>query len=329
MNPPRRRTAFSMWSAIWIAVLLAVAGPARVDAQSAPRVPHLGPARQLTGALGFESPSFSLKGDEIAFVRATAPFGLYRMGLDNPVPVLAIPGIGVGEEWRFGPEGLALDAAPDVWSGRWWMTVDPSGATDMRRGEDQPVWRGVRIRDHQLEVFQHVSFVRWDLPRDHWRDPAISDDGRWVAVVGAEAGLVLLDTWGGPLRYLGPAGRGSFSPGGRWLVFDHLPDGETPARSLQQSSGGESAELIAYETSTDHATSLTSTPDRAERRPDVSPDGHHVTFDAGGAIFVATFEVPHDADDPQPGDVPIPPVPTVRPPSRRIPIVPQHDVRSP
>lgn len=312
--------------AVALAVSLALAaGPSRAapGAAAPPRAapadatpPRLTDVRQVTGALGFRSPTFSLKGDELAFVRATFPGGLYRMGVRDPVPVLAIPGIGAGEPWRFGPEGMALETAPEVWGDRWWLTVDASGHTVMRAGEDQPVWRGARIRDHQLEVFARGEFARWELPRDHWREPAVSDDGRWIAVTGEEAGLVLIDTWNKALRYLGPAGRGSFSPGGRWLVFDRVPDGPS-------APGGttEAADLIAYEIEADRPTPLTTTADRAERRPEVSPDGKRLAFDAGGAIFLATFEAPRRASDPRPGDVPVPAVPAVpTPPARPRPL---------
>lgn len=294
-----------------------LAGVRAAPADSTP--PRLSDVRQVTGALGFRSPTFSLKGDELAFVRATFPGGLHRMGVREPVPVLAIPGIGANEPWRFGAEGMALDTAPEVWGERWWLSVDASGHTVMRAGEDQPVWRGVRIRDHQLEVFARGEFARWDLPRDHWREPAVSDDSRWIAVTGEEAGLVLIDTWNKALRYLGPAGRGSFSPGGRWLVFDRVPDGPSaPGGST------EAADLVAYEIAADRTTPLTTTADRAERRPEVSPDGKRLAFDAGGAIYLATFEAPRRASDPRPGDVPVPAVPSVpTPPSRPRPLPPR------
>ncbi len=282
--------------------------------------PRLHDVLQVTGNLGYRSATFSLKGDELAFVRARAGGGLYRMSLENPVPVLALPGVGPEEPWRFGAEGLALEAAPRTWGERWWLSVDPSGATAMKRGEDQPIWRGVRIRDHQLEVFTRGAFTRWDLPRDHWRDPSVSDDARWIAVVGAEAGLVVVDTWGGALRYLGPAGRGSFSPGGNWLVFDRVPDGSAPAGAGNASEPlGEAADLVAYDVAADRATTLTSTPARAERRPEIAPDGKRLVFDADGAIFLGSLDLPRRGSEPRPSEVTIPRVPVPKPPRPPVP----------
>lgn len=329
VTQPRRLTGRAALALALVSVVTAplaaasrvsAAGPAPSAATAADAAPpKLGDVRQVTGALGFRSPTFSLKGDELAFVRATFPGGLYRMGVRDPVPVLAIPGITAADPWRFGAEGMALEAAPEVWGDRWWLSSDASGHTAMRSGEDLPVWRGARIRDHQLEVFTRGEFTRWDLPRDHWREPAVSDDARWIAVTGEEAGLVLIDTWSKALRYLGPAGRGSFSPGARWLIFDRVPDGPS-------SPGGatEAADLVAYELAADRATALTSTADRAERRPEVSPDGKHLAFDAGGAIYLASFEAPRRASDPRPGDVPVPAVPSVpTPQSRTRPALPK------
>lgn len=313
------RTRLWLLLALWsLGRALAAAAPALDDGA----VPRLRDVQQVTGNLGFRAAAFSLKGDEIAFVRARAGGGLYRMSLLNPVPMLAIPGIGADEAWRFGAEGLALEAAPRTWGERWWLAVEPSGSTAMKRGEDQPIWRGARIRDHQLEVFTRGAFTRWNLPRDHWRDPSVSGEGRWIAVVGEEAGLVVVDTWGAPLRYLGPAGRGSFSPGGHWLVFDRVPDGgESAAASAIGAAAGEAAELVAYDVAGDRATVLTHSADRAERRPEIAPDGKRLVFDADGAIYLAVLELPPRGSEPRPGEVTVPRPPAPKP--LRVPVPPR------
>ena len=126
------------------------------------------------------------------------------------------------------------------------------------------------------------GWMRVTTGRERWHEPELAPDGRRVAVLGEQVGLAVFPVGRGEARYLGPASHAAFSPDGRWLVFDRIRGSEDAPRA---------SELAALAVESGRAWNLTQTRDRIERRPELSPDGRALCFDAGGAIWIATFTV--------------------------------------
>ncbi len=104
-----------------------------------------------------------------------------------------------------------------------------------------------------------------------------SPDGTRIAfeVVGGNLFVSGLD--GSGRVDLGPGGRPSWSPDGRWVAF---MTSEDDGHDLT------AADLVAARADGSARVALTQSPDRLEMNPSWSPDGRTIAFDADGALFL-------------------------------------------
>ncbi|WP_420456903.1 hypothetical protein [Rubrivirga sp.] len=104
-----------------------------------------------------------------------------------------------------------------------------------------------------------------------------SPDGTRIAfeVVGGHLFVSGLD--GSGRVDLGPGGRPSWSPDGRWVVFQTTEDDGHQFTA---------SDLVAARADGSARVALTQTADRFEMNPSWSPDGRAIAFDADGALFL-------------------------------------------
>lgn len=141
----------------------------------------------------------------------------------------------------------------------------------------------VRAHRDDIHLRQPGGDLRLTQGEDRFFDPVLSPDGTRVAFVGVATGIHVLEIAGGELTHLGPGTRPSWTPDGRWILFERTrDDGERMTSAQLMVHGIERGETLAL---TDGS--------RLDRHPAVSPDGTRVAFVRDGDLWIADLlEVP-------------------------------------
>ncbi len=113
--------------------------------------------------------------------------------------------------------------------------------------------------------------------KDTYYLPVISPDQTRICFQGLESGLHITDITGKNHVKLGLGSDPVWTPDSRFLLFTKpIDDGANIIASDIYIIPADGSYPVLP---------ITDTPDRVERHPDISPDGKHLFFDAGGAIY--------------------------------------------
>lgn len=231
-------------------------------------------AAPITSAGDYLDPAWSPDGATLS-ASGTGSRGLYLVDLaDGGVTALVEPEelVGFRHRWLDGPPRIVCPPRGEKPA----REVAPAdGAVRMLTDWSEPV----RAHRDDIHLRQPGGDLRLTQGEDQFFDPVLSPDGTRVAFVGLATGIHLLEIAGGELTHLGPGTRPTWTPDGRWILFERTrDDGQQMISAQLMAHGVERGETLAL---TDGS--------RLDRHPAVSPDGTRVAFVRDGDLWVATL----------------------------------------
>lgn len=142
--------------------------------------------------------------------------------------------------------------------------------------------RGMRVFAEDDEIY--LSFrgqtERITAGNDKFFNPSFSPDGNWLLFEGISSGIFLRNLSQNEDILIGQGNNPKWSPDSRAILYD-----------LSEDDGHEMlfGDLYLYRLADRQSIRLTDTPNRIEERPDWSPLGNMIAFDAAGMIYVGTL----------------------------------------
>lgn len=223
---------------------------------------------RLTEPHGYLDPSWSTDGRNLSF-SGPRYHGIFAIPADGgPVERLAGDDIPSFRQRWLGSGQLLVPQRPHKPA---LLVSSGIAVEDGDRGE--PVFA---MRD-DIYVRHSRGDRRLTHGNDRFFDPVLSPDGAQAAFVGLETGIWIASVEGDDLRCLGPGTHPTWSPDGRWLLYERTDD---DGHQITDS------DLMAHAVDSTTTLQLTDTPDAIEMHPSVSPDGTRLAFVRDGAIWI-------------------------------------------
>ncbi len=237
-----------------------------------PGVARVEGARSVTTAQDFIKPLWSPVGLDIAVTRESLR-GLYLVPpLPGSSPRILSDDRNVGREFQWTPDGMSIRApggdgsfAEYLITGERFPIPDPQKAVFIK--DDRVFYRDEDGRERQISGLE-----------DRFTEPVLSPDGLKVVFRGRETGLYIGLTDGTRVIFVGEGRNAQWLPDSRGIVYD-LPMTDGTASIVD-------GDLWLATVDGRTRTNITNTPGIVEAWPSVSPDGQHIAFSAGGAIYV-------------------------------------------
>ncbi len=264
----RSKTTFILVAVIGASLLAAAA----VAGDPGATVLHIEGAAAVTDDGGYTDPAWAPDGEAVSLA-GPGSRGLYRVDLDSgALTTLSEPSdtVAYRHRWLDGPPRILCPPRGD----------HPAREVDRETGASRPLpdWTEP-VRAHRDDIYlrQPAGDLRLTQGEDRFFDPVLSPDGTRVVFVGLATGIHVMEIDGGELAHLGPGTRPTWTPDGRWVLFERTRD------DGQRMTSGQ---LMAHAVDRGVTVELTDGT-YIDRHPAVTADGTRIAFVRDGALWVA------------------------------------------